>query len=302
VSTAPLFSFREARIEAPGGGVLAPALTFQTDAERVVLVGAWDPLIALLTGRAGLGSGHAEVLGEKADRAVFDNRMALALREPAFPEKPTPHEYLTSSARLIGMGKRDAAKEADRALETLGLTPLRKKKLKDVAETDRRILALAHAILGAPTAILVERPFESLDDGSVERLAVALEKAGSGRRLVVVLGAPGGAGPEQRFVARAGHAVVSAEGVVVSQGRPEDVFGPSRRYVVWVTRQAASLESVLVSRGLGVVRLAGDGADDARLVVDLGKDGTSDAIRDAAVTADAPVIELSPMGLSVRGS
>jgi ABC-type multidrug transport system ATPase subunit len=303
VTSAPLFSFRAARIESRDGAVLAPSLSFETDASRVVLAGSWEPLLSLLTGGASVGHGEASVFGMRPDRAAFENRLALGLREPPFPDKPTPLDHLAQSARMIGMSKREALREADRALEGVGLASLRKRKLQTLREVERRALSVAHATLGSPAALLVDRPFEGLDDGSAERLAAAIVRVAEGRRLVLVLlSAPPSDGPEYGFIERAEYVAIATGGAVVAEGRPPDVLGPSRRYVIAALHGATALATALESRGVKVAHLPGSdpGVGPVRLVVELPEGGEPRIIASAALEAEAPLVELAPVGLSVR--
>jgi ABC-type multidrug transport system ATPase subunit len=302
VTSAPLFSFRAARIESPDGAILAPSLSFETDASRVVLAGSWEPLLSLLTGSASVGHGEASVFGLRPDRAAFENRLALALRDPPFSDKPTPLDHLAQSARMLGMSKREAVREADRALEGVGLTSLRKHKLRTLREVERRALSVAHATLGSPSALLVDRPFEGLDDGSAERLATAIVRVAEGRRLVLVLSALPGDGPEYGFIERAEYVAIASEGTVVAEGRPPEVLGPSRRYVIAALHGATALATALESRGVKVAHLPGSdpGAGPARLVIELPEGCEPRVIASAALEAEAPLVELAPVGLSVR--
>lgn len=302
MTAAPLFSFRAARIQSPNGDALSPGLTFETDAARVVLVGPWEPLVSLLTGRAAVTSGSAAVLGRPPERAAFENRLSLALSDPPFPEKPTPLEHLTQSARLLGLGRREAGREAERALESFGLGHVRKRKLKTLGELERRTLSLAHATLGSPEALLADDPLEGLDDASAEHLAASVERAAEGRRLVVILRAPGHGGPEHRFVERAGYAAVAVGGAVVAEGAPADVLGPSRGYVLSVLRGAEALAAALKSRGIEVRQSSEGASGDAggRLLVELPDGGDTAAVLAAALEAGVPLVELAAVGLSAR--
>jgi ABC-type multidrug transport system ATPase subunit len=303
----PLFSCQAARVEAENGSILIDSLTFETDHATIALVGAWEPFVALLTGSATLVSGRAQVFGLPPDRAVFDNRLALSLREPPLPDKPTALEHLTASARLLGLGKRDARREALRSLERLGLGLFAKRRLQTLGDVERRALGLAHVLLGEPQAILVERPFEALDDHAADRLAVLLDEAGKGRKMAVVSSAPAGTGPERRYVERAEHVVALAGSAVVASGPPGDVLGPSRRYVVWATREARAFEALLEERGGArvVERVGGTahhvgGEDAARLVIELPEGAGPELLIEAAVQARAPLVELLPVALAVR--
>jgi ABC-type Na+ transport system ATPase subunit NatA len=304
VTGQPLFSCHAARIESESGGILIDSLTFETDHSTVALVGAWEPFIALLTGGATAVSGKAEVFGLRPDRAVFDNRLALSLREPPLPDKPTSLEHLTASARLLGLGKRDARREAERAIERLGLGVLTKRRLQTLNDVERRAIGLAHVLIGGPQAILVERPFEALSDDHADGLAALLDEAGKGRKVAVVSSAPGTSGPERSYVERAEHVVVLAGSAVIASGPPGEVMGPSRRFVVWATREARAFEAVLGERGLARVvgRIGGTsaGGDAARLIVEVPEGAGPEVLVDAAVQARAPLVELLPVGLAVR--
>lgn len=301
MSFAPLFSFEAARIDSPEGDLLARSLTFETDAARVVLAGAWEPLLALLTGKAAIGDGRGAVLGRAPDRVVFENRLALALREPPFPEDPTPLDHLTRSARLIGMSERDAAREADSALSSVGLAPLRKHKLRTLLELEKRLLSLAHATLGAPEVLLIDRPFDAIDDSSSDRLAEVIERVAEGKKLVLVAGSPACDGPEGNFVMGADHVVVARDGIVVAAGAPRDVLLPTR-YVLAAARGGTALAGALRARGFKVA-VSGENAAETgptRLVVEVPDGAGTAGIASAALEADAPLLEIAPAGLSAR--
>jgi ABC-2 type transport system ATP-binding protein len=298
VSLGPFFSFREARLETRSGQVLLDSVSFETDAARVALVGSFAPFVALATDRAVLGGGRAEFFGRAPARAVYDNLVGVALHDATFPARTSALDYLTSSARLLALGRRDARRESERALESLGLSALKKKKFDALALAEHRALGIAHTTLGSPPAILVERPFEGLDDAAAERLAAVLDRAADGRRLAIVLSSPSGSGPEARYVQTADYVVVAASGRVVTAGAPATVLRPSLRYVLFATRGANALSTLLEERGIGVRRLgsASDGAEAARFVVELPEGSTTDVLIDAALRAEAPLIELSPIG------
>jgi hypothetical protein len=141
-----------------------------------------------------------------------------------------------------------------------------------------------------------------LSDDDAERLAAAIERVAEGRRLVLILSAPPSDGPEYGFIERAEYVAVATGGAVVAEGRPFDVLGPSRRYVIAALSRAAALATALESRGAKVAHLPGTdpGAGPARLVVELPEGGEPRVIASAALEAEAPLVELAPVGLSLR--
>jgi ABC-type multidrug transport system ATPase subunit len=212
--TSPLLRCHGARIEVEGV-VLLDELEVDADGARVVLAGDWEPLFRLWSHTATLARGSVEVLGTPADTLLRDNRLGIASADAPLVPSSKAIESLTASARLLGVGKREALRRAGATLRRLGLTSLAKERPVRLDKADRRALSIARAVLGDPPAIAIERPFEGLDDDRALRVESALARAAEGRRLLLYLAAPARGGPEARALEAADRVVTLRDGSVV---------------------------------------------------------------------------------------
>ena len=212
--TAPLFRCRGARIEVKGQ-VLLDELDIDVDGARVVLIGNFEPLFRLWSREATLTRGSVEVLGASAHAALRDNRLGIARVDAPYVRSSKAIESLRDSARLTGLGKREATRRAEVTLEDLGLGTLGRQRLGALDDADRRALAIARAVLGAPPAIAIERPFEALPDERALAVETALAKAAAGRQLLLNLAAPARSGPEARALEAASGVATLRSGVIV---------------------------------------------------------------------------------------
>jgi len=215
--TAPLLRCRGARIEVDGA-VLLDALDLEVEGPRVVLVGSWEPLFRLWSREATLARGTVEVLGAGADTALRENHLGIARWDPSQMPTFKAVDSLTASARLLGLGKRAATHRAEAMLDQLGLRGVTKERLDRLDRAAQRSIAIARAVLGNPKALAIERPFAGLRDDQAVTVESVLERAASGRQLLLNLAAPASAGPEARAVAAApdGAVVVLRAGAIVA--------------------------------------------------------------------------------------
>ena len=298
--TSALISARDARIDADGA-VLLDSLSFEADGARVGLLGAFGPLFRLFSSRAELSRGSVDVLGRAARLAVATNVLGLAPLDPVLPERWTVADYLVASAGLIGLSRRASKGAAADALETVEVRTLAKRKIATLSAVERRIALIAHALLGAPQAILIERPLAQLSDDDAGVVRIAVERAAVGRRLLVMVDAPAGLGPELNLLSAMDRVAVLEAGAIVAVGPPSEALAPSPRCVVRTGRHAPALIDALGRRGLRVEPTDEAGAEAARLVVFLPAGATAMTIVEAALEVEAPLLELVPVGLEPPG-
>jgi ABC-type Na+ transport system ATPase subunit NatA len=223
---APLLRCRGARIEVDGA-VLLSALEVDADGARVVLAGTWEPLFRLLSRTAAVTRGSVEVLGAPAHTALRDNHLGMGARDLPFASSSKALESLVASARLLGLGKRDATRRAEAVLDELGLGALAKSRFSALDRAARRALSIARAVLGDPPAIAIERPFEGLEDERALIVESVLGKAAAGRRLLLYLAAPTRGGPEARAIEAADRVVVLRAGAVATEPGALPLDSPS---------------------------------------------------------------------------
>lgn len=298
--TAALLSCSDARIDA-GGAVLLDALSFEAEGARVGLVGDFSPLFRLFSRNAVLARGSVHVLGCPAESAVATTRLGLAPGEPLLPEPWKVLDYLAASAGLMGLHRRAALRTARDALELLESGPLAKQKIGTLGTVERRIMLIAHAVLGHPPAVFLDRPLARLSDEGSAEVRAALERAAHGRRLIVSVESPAGVGAELNLLTTMDRIVVMRASTVVAVGPPEETLKPSPRCVVVAARHTPALANALVERGLRVERPDDPESDAGRLVVHLPEGKTAMVIAEAALEVEAPLLELVSVGLDPPG-
>jgi ABC-2 type transport system ATP-binding protein len=288
-----LLLLEAARIDV-GGAPLCDGLSVVSEANRVGLAGDWSSLFALLAGRGRLVRGRAEIAGARADRAVREGRVGLAVSSVGLPGSMRVLDCLRASARLAGFSAGRAPELGRRALGEFGLEPLAGRRIREMSELERRGLGLAHAVLGGPTAIALEEPLGGLDDASAGVVARWIERAATGRRLLVSGQHAGSAGPERGLFGALDEVLVLGSGRLLAQGSAADALGMAHRYSVVVRSRWSELGAALGARGIPVtlVPLAGGSV---RLVLELPRPEALDLVRDAVVELEAPLLELVPL-------
>src|SRR6188768_2168675 len=123
--SAPTLELRELVLRAPNASWTAP-LSLRSEAQRVALVGDWEPLFQVLSRRAELASGSAKSLGCELDSAVFSGILGFSACDVPLPGAFTVTEYLEHAARLSHGSASRAVRDAKYALERYGLSAIAK--------------------------------------------------------------------------------------------------------------------------------------------------------------------------------
>jgi ABC-type lipoprotein export system ATPase subunit len=296
----PLLVLDGARIES--GGIAGEPLTCSGGANRLTLVGNFRPLFRLLSGEARLDAGRAELAGIPAAGAVRTGALGLALLDPPLVPDFSVERYLLESARLAGLAEADAKAAVEAALAYFELGGLRRLKPKTLFAPARRVLLLAHATLAAPEILCAEAPLADLDAEGQAYVALALEKAAAGRRLMVSVPTSVPAGAERAMLERADFIIEEHAGRIVREG--PRLERATKRYFATVTRSGAGFLAALGARGvsaratpfepvrLGENSLESDGP--LRVIIELSLlTSTTDVVL-AAHAAGAPLVELGP--------
>jgi putative ABC transport system ATP-binding protein len=298
----PLLRFRGARIDRLDGPWV-DRLHGDGGTTRLVLAGYYQPLLALLSGGATLAAGSVEIAGQDARTALVRGRVGLALAEANAPRDWAVKDYLSQSAELLGLSPKIARKVALAALEELGLAAIANRRIALLDMASRRSAWIAHATLGRPAAVVIETPFDGLDDAQADHVFRTLEAASAGRRLIVTTEVLTHTGPNRRLADTADCVMVTTLDGLVFVGSPAEALAPVRHYLVTSLRHAAALRGNLESKGIRVGALGeatgGGEVDGARLIVTLPSPDTRPIV-EAAVSADAPLAELLPLTISTR--
>jgi ABC-2 type transport system ATP-binding protein len=100
--------------------------------------------------------------------------MAWISDEPMIYDKLTSLEYLEFVAGLWGMASTVAQRRAEDLLDWLGLAPHANERCEGFSKGMRQKVALAGALVHAPSLIILDEPFTGLDAGSARQVKAVL--------------------------------------------------------------------------------------------------------------------------------
>ncbi|APR84002.1 Molybdenum transport ATP-binding protein ModC [Minicystis rosea] len=303
---APLLAASEARI-AVDGVTAIDRLTLETKGDHVVLAGDVTALFAAITGvpladpRAGEAE-EGELPGEAyvvagtlalAGRSVADRAhvpaMGAAPLDPPLPPGWTAEEYVAWGARLGGAAQSTARELAQTALKRVGLAQAHRKRLDTLVRAERRVLALAQALVLAPEVLVAEAPLSGLEGSAASFVTHALLAASEGRRVLLSAARLDAASAEGALARGASHLVVLAGGEVAVEGAPAELFAASRVVTLTVRGNADALRAELQARGIDLR------GGPLRFSASLPSGATTRDLLAAAVAARAAVMEMVPV-------
>ena len=143
-------------------------------------------LIACLAGLLEPAGGAVRTLGAPPGGRALHGRLSILFQE----EEPYPEQrvsdYLKWYAKTIGAAGANHLDGAAELLRHLNPTPLWSAPLRRLSPGERRAVAIARALLGAPELLLLDDPFDRLDGVGRDRLATHLATVAAAGRTVVV--------------------------------------------------------------------------------------------------------------------
>lgn len=119
---------------------------------------------AIVAGFVAADSGVVDILGRGPfDAHALKGRIGVLPQDAELPEQHTPRELLRHLARLQGMDRRDADREASRVIEAVLLEDRADGRIGALSHGMRRRVAIATALLGSPPLVLLDEPLSGLD-------------------------------------------------------------------------------------------------------------------------------------------
>jgi ABC-type multidrug transport system ATPase subunit len=271
----------------------------EANGSLVILVGDWSPLFALVAGQLRLGSGKLELAGASAEDAAATGKVGLMLADTPLPHNQKLADVLTDSARLLGLARREAAQHAQHKAAELGLGERLSRRIDALSPAERRAVAIAMAVLGDPPVVCLDGPFNGLEPTGHAYIASLLRRALSGRRALVSVASVPGSVEQDAYTQSADELLVLGTLGLVARGAHSELLASGSGYRVVVARQADALLTRLELAGYQV-KLVTARAVTALLVSDASRAGTPGII-EAALAADAPILELVPLDLGLAG-
>lgn len=136
-----------------------------------------------------------------------------------FPHLTVLRNVSLAQERVLGRGRKEADKVSADLLERVGLADKAKQYPNRCSGGQQQRIAIARALALEPNVMLFDEPTSALDpELGLEVLAVMKELALEGMTMVVVT-------HEMQFAREVGdHLIVMAEGAILEEGAPEDIF------------------------------------------------------------------------------
>jgi len=269
----------------------AAPVSFCSHAARIGLVGDWQSLFELLSGRERASSGSAQVLGCELESAISRGILGFAACDVPLPGSFTVTEYLEHAARLSHGSSRRAAREAQRALDRYGLAELAKRKLGQLVLYQRRALGIAVSTLTAPPVVCLEAPVRGLDAPSTVYITQLCREASAHCRVILSSALPDAASAERSLLEACDELFVSRPGTPLTHGAPSQIFAGGAHYAITVKgQQIAAFSQALSGAGVRLEPRAEAGSFDA----ELPENGSTDLLLDAALDHGLVVLQLEP--------
>jgi ABC-2 type transport system ATP-binding protein len=121
-------------------------------------------LLQLATGQLRPSQGTVRVLGQDVwDNPPLNRLIGLCPEQDAFYEWMTGHDFVRTCARLSGMGRREAADAADRAMDTVGMTENMNRAIRGYSKGMRQRTKLAQALVHGPRVLFLDEPLTGTD-------------------------------------------------------------------------------------------------------------------------------------------
>ena len=294
----PVLLANDLRVDA-GGIPACEGLSFRTNGERVLVLGAPRALFLAATGLSPVSHGTLAIRGAAAHEAVGGGRVAGAALDPALPPQWTFLEYVTASARLSGASAAEARALADDALARLKLGPLARTTFAKTPVLHARRAAVVAAALAANTEVIaLEDPLAGLAEDVVASYGAILVEALASRAWLVF--APRIPLTSPLAVAAEDALVLSASGVL-GQGPPAELATAgslqSKNSVRFVARldgrDLAPVKEALAARGASLEEQG------AHVVLDLIGTSTSELAAICAA-ANVAIVELMPVSRPIE--
>ncbi|MBA4027626.1 MAG: ABC transporter ATP-binding protein [Planctomyces sp.] len=200
--------------------------------------------------RATRVSGH--MLGCRIGDAGALSRVGYLPEHHRFPEYLNGRQVLDYFGALLKMPRRERARRAVELLGQVGLSRWDRMLVRKYSKGMRQRLGIAQSLMNDPELVLLDEPTDGVDPvGRREIRSVLIEQRRQGRAVLVnshILS-------ELEMVTD--RVAIMVGGVVVTQGKIEDLTRRTRRYVIEVEERAGLDLAAVVGRAAPSARVEG---------------------------------------------
>jgi ABC-2 type transport system ATP-binding protein len=144
-------------------------------------------LFRLLAGQLRPDAGTLSVLGQPAwSEGSFRRRVGYCPEQPAMYDWMTGKEFVVYLLRVDGYSRAEAEKRATQAIDTVGLTDAKARRVRVYSKGMRQRVKIAQGIAHDPELLLLDEPLNGVDPvGRAQLLALFTRLGRSGHHLIV---------------------------------------------------------------------------------------------------------------------
>jgi ABC-2 type transport system ATP-binding protein len=143
--------------------------------------------LQLATGQLYPSQGSVRVLGEPVwNNPSLNRHIGLCPEQDAFYEWMSGWDFVYTCAKLAGLGRADARDAALRALEAVGMTRNRNRRIRGYSKGMRQRTKMAQALVHEPKVLFLDEPMTGVDPIARHDLMEIIQRLGSEGKSVVV--------------------------------------------------------------------------------------------------------------------
>ena len=243
-------------------------------------------LIKILLGLIEATAGNAEVLGLDAARKglAIRERVGYMPEHDCLPADQSATNFVIHMARMSGIPPSYARERAAEALRHVGLFEERYRHVGGYSTGMKQRVKLAQALVHDPQLLFLDEPTNGLDPQGRDEMLDLIERTGNEFGISIIMSSH----LLSEIERVCDGLIVIDSGKLMRTGRIAELTDETAVLAVEVEWDANRLAALLAERGLEVQAL-GRTVEVASVG---GADGVHDAILDAVVTLDLPLIRL----------
>ncbi|MBV7273805.1 ABC transporter ATP-binding protein [Clostridium sp. PL3] len=237
---------------------------------------------------------------------IFKNPIQAKKRIGYLPEIPplytdmTVEEYLNFVSRLKKVNKNERKEHIDTILESIKLTDVRKRLIKNLSKGYKQRVGLAQAIVGDPEILILDEPTVGLDPKQIIEIRDLISKLGKEHTIILsshIL---------SEISAICDRVVIINKGSIVAEGTPDELSHKLSYGTKIALRIKSSLnEAEEIIKGVSNINSVSNEGVKEPDTIDLIVEGKNDCdIREALFyafsRANIPLLMIKPLNLTLE--